>query len=69
MFFFLGGSRLCRGAQLFWRLTACAALYQLDMAITLVTRSGVQLIVTFQNFTDVRFGPFSNLAGVSFREI
>ena len=25
--------------------------------------------LTFQNFTDVRFGPFSNLAGVSFREI
>ena len=24
-------------------------------------------ILTFQNFTGVRFGPFSNLAGVSFR--
>jgi len=26
-------------------------------------------ILTFQNFTGVGFGPFSNLVGVSFREI
>ena len=26
-------------------------------------------ILTFHNFTGVRFGPFSNFAGVSFREI
>ena len=34
----------------------------------ILTSQEVQFL-TFQNFTDVGFGPFSNLAGVSFREI
>ena len=52
-----------KAAENFWPFFWCKIKISVGKYIFLTSRE-----VKFQSFTDVRFGPFSNLAGVSFRE-
>ena len=56
-----------KAAEKFWPFFFWCKI-KISVGIIFLTSQEVKFL-TFQNFTDVRFGPFSNLAGVSFREI
>ena len=53
-----------------WNFLGTPAIYfaKISVGKILFLTSQEVKFLTFQNFTDARFGPFSNLAGLSFRE-
>ena len=53
-----------KAAETFWPFFLC----KINISVGFFLTSQEVNFLTFQNFTDVRFGPFSNLAGVNFRE-
>jgi len=54
-----------KAAEKIWLFFWCKI--KISVGIFFSTSQEVKFL-TFQNFTDVSFGPFSTLAGVSFRE-
>ena len=55
-----------KAAEKFWPFFWCKIKISVGKYIFLTSQE--VKFLTFQNFTGVSFGPFSNLAGVSFRE-
>ena len=55
-----------KAAEKFWPFFCAKSRFQWGN-IFVLTSQEVKFL-TFQHFTDIFFGPFSNLAGVSFRE-
>ena len=58
-----------KAAEKFWPFFFFGAKSRFQWDFIFFLTSQELKFLTFKNFTDVRFGPFSNLAGVCFREI